>query len=105
MQQSVLMLQAKIGLMMLIGIRRGDMHRLRTSEITEGGITVRPHKTANSSRLVRTFEWTPALRPAVDMALAARPIDRLCRALDRFLQLHYVPGDFYSDARALESIG
>jgi integrase len=25
--------------------------------------------------VVRTFEWTPALRVAVDLALAARPID------------------------------
>jgi integrase len=72
---SVLMLQAYIRLKMLIGIRRGDMPRLRMSEITDAGIMVRPHNTTNSSRLARTFEWTPALRAAVDMALAARPID------------------------------
>lgn len=69
------MLQAYIRLKMLIGIRRGDMLRLRTSEITDAGIMIRPHKTANSSRLARTFEWTPTLRAAIDMALAARPID------------------------------
>jgi integrase len=72
---SVLMLQAYIRVKMLIGIRRGDMLRLRMSDITDAGITVRPHKTANSTGLARTFEWTPALRAAVDMALAARPID------------------------------
>jgi integrase len=72
---SVLMLQAYIRLKMLIGIRRGDMLRLRMSEITDVGIIVRPHKTANSSRLARTFEWTPALRTAVDMVLSARPIE------------------------------
>ena len=72
---SVLVLQAYIRIKMLIGIRRGDMLRLRMSEITDAGIMVRPHKTANSSGLARTFEWTPALREAVDMALAARPID------------------------------
>jgi len=72
---SVLMLQAYIRVKMLIGIRRGDMLRMRTSDISDAGITVRPHKTANSTRLVRTFEWTPALRAAVDMALAARPLD------------------------------
>jgi integrase len=72
---SVLMLQAYVRLKLLIGIRRGDMLRLRMSEITDAGIMVRPHKTANSSRLVRTFEWTPALRGAIDMALVARPID------------------------------
>ncbi len=72
---SVLMLQAYIRVKMLIGIRRGDMLRLRMSDITDSGVTVRPHKTANSTGLIRTFEWTPALRAAVDMALAARPID------------------------------
>jgi hypothetical protein len=60
---------------MLICIRRGDMLRLRPNEITSAGIIVRPHKTANSSRLVPTFEWTPTLRAAVDMALVARPSD------------------------------
>ena len=74
-KDSVLMLQAYIRLKMLIGIRRGDMLRLRISEITDAGIIVRPHKTANGSGLVRIFEWTMALREAVDMALAARPID------------------------------
>ena len=72
---SVLMLQAYVRVKMLIGIRRGDMLRLRMSDITDVGITVRPHKTANSTGLARTFEWTPALRAAVDMALVARPID------------------------------
>ena len=74
-KDSVLVLQAYIRLKMLIGIRRGDMLRLRMSEITDAGIMVRPHKTANTSGLARRFEWTPALREAVDMALAARPID------------------------------
>lgn len=74
-RDSVPMLQAYIRLKMLIGIRRGDMLRLRMSEITDAGIVVRPHKTANSSRLVRTFEWTPAVRAAVDMAVAVRPSD------------------------------
>ena len=74
-KDSVLMLQAYIRLKVLIGIRRGDMLRLRMSEITDAGILVRPHKTACSSRLARTFEWTPALREAIAMALAARPSD------------------------------
>ena len=72
---SVLMLQAYIRVKMLIGIRRGDMLRLRMSDITDAGVTVRPHKTVNSTGLARTFEWTPALRTAIDMALAARPLD------------------------------
>src|ERR1700733_6450842 len=72
---SVLMLQAYIRLKLLIGIRRGDMLRIRMSDITSAGIAVRPHKTINSTGLARTFEWTPALRTAVDMAQAVRPID------------------------------
>lgn len=72
---SVLMLQAYIRVKLLVGIRRGDMLRIRMSDITDAGITVRPHKTANTTGLTRTFEWSPALRAAVDMALAARPID------------------------------
>ena len=72
---SVLMLQAYIRVKMLIGIRRGDMLRIRMSDITDAGITVRPHKTASSTGVARTFEWSAALRSAVDMALAARPVD------------------------------
>lgn len=72
---SVLMIQAYIRIKLLIGIRRGDMLRLRESDITDAGITVKPHKTVNSTGIVRTFEWTPALRTAVDMARDARPID------------------------------
>ena len=72
---SVLMIQAYTRIKLLIGIRRGDMLRLRESDITDAGITVKPHKTINSTGVIRTFEWTPALRAAVDMAREARPID------------------------------
>lgn len=67
------MLQAYIRLKMLIGIRRGDMLRLRMSDITDADITVRPHKTLNSTGLARTFEWTPALRTAVDIGECSIP--------------------------------
>jgi integrase len=72
---SVLMIQAYIQLKLLIGIRRGDMLRLRMSDLTDAGIMVRPHKTRNSKRTARIFEWTPALKLAVEQAKAARPID------------------------------
>jgi integrase len=72
---SVLMIQAYIRLKLLIGIRRGDMLRLRMRDLTEVGIVVRPHKTINTQRIARIFEWTPALRQAVAKAKAARPID------------------------------
>jgi integrase len=72
---SVLMIQAYIRIKLLIGIRRGDMLRLRSSDDTPAGLRVTPHKTINSTGISRTFEWTPQLRAAVDMALAARPLD------------------------------
>ena len=72
---SVLMIQAYIRLKLLIGIRRGDMLRLRMRDLTDAGIIVRPHKTMNSKRTARIFEWTADLREAVENAEAARPID------------------------------
>lgn len=72
---SVLMLQAYIRIKMLIGLRRGDLLRLRMSDITDAGIKVTPRKTADTTGITRTYEWTPELRTAVDMAKAARPID------------------------------
>jgi integrase len=72
---SVLMIQAYIRLKLLIGIRRGDMLRLRMRDLTDAGIVVRPHKTIHTRRTARIFEWTPALKEAVARAKAARPID------------------------------
>jgi integrase len=72
---SVLMIQAYIRLKLLIGIRRGDMLRLRMRDLTDAGVVVRPHKTIRTRRTARIFEWTPALRQAVSQGKAARPID------------------------------
>ena len=72
---SVLMIQAYIRLKLLIGIRRGDMLRLRMSDLTEAGIMVRPHKTINTKRTARIFEWSSELKEVVEKAKAARPID------------------------------
>ena len=72
---SVLMIQAYIRLKLLIGIRRGDMLRLRMRDLTDAGIVVRPHKTPHTARTARIFEWTPALKQAVEQAKSARPID------------------------------
>jgi integrase len=71
---SVLMIQAYMRLKLLIGIRRRDMLHLRMSDLTESGIVVRPHKTITTRRTARIFEWTPALKLAVEQAKAARPI-------------------------------
>lgn len=72
---SVLMIQAYIRIKLLIGIRRGDMLRIRMADITKDGVTVRPHKTENTTGIVRTFEWSPLLRTAVSMAIEAQQLD------------------------------
>ena|SRR5271163_2484313 len=69
------MIQAYIRLKLIIGIRRGNMLRLRMSDLTDAGIMVRPHKTMNTRRTARIFEWTSGLKEAVEKAKAARPID------------------------------
>tara|TARA_B100001750_G_C15460761_1_gene574138 strand:+ start:896 stop:1252 length:357 start_codon:yes stop_codon:yes gene_type:complete len=40
-----------------------------------GGIHVTPKKTRNSSGKQQIYQWTTALREAVDCALAVRPVD------------------------------
>lgn len=65
------MLRAYIGLKLLTGLRRGDLLRLRVSDLKEDGIHVHTRKT---DRPV-IYEWTDALREAVKVAKAARPKD------------------------------
>jgi integrase len=72
---SVRMIQAYIRIKLLIGLRLGDLLRLRMTDITDAGIKVTPRKTANTTGITRTFPWTPELRAAVDMAIEARPLD------------------------------
>jgi len=67
--------RAYIKIKLLTGLRRGDLLRLRTADLQTDGIHVTPHKTANSTRKQLIIEWTPALRQAVDEAVAARPVD------------------------------
>jgi hypothetical protein len=47
----------------------------RSGAQSDAGIVVRPHKTINTRSTARIFEWTPALKLAVEQAKAARPID------------------------------
>jgi integrase len=77
------MIQAYIRLKLLIGIRRGDMLRLRMSDLTDEGIVVRPHKTINTRSTARIFEWTPALKLAVEQAKAARDAALAARSTER----------------------
>jgi len=73
---SVLAVQAYVRLKLLTGMRRGDLLRLRRSQdLKEDGIHVQPRKTARTSGKRLVIEWSAELRAAVDMALAARPVD------------------------------
>jgi integrase len=80
---SVLVLQAYIRIKLLIGIRRGDMLRLRMSDITDTGITIRPHKTANTTGLV---PCAPPLTGARGAADRPSPVALLHQVRGRLLQ-------------------
>jgi integrase len=67
--------RAYIKLKLLTGLRRGDLLRLRTSDLKDEGIHVEPRKTAKTTGKKLIIEWTLALRQAVAEATAARPID------------------------------
>lgn len=67
--------RAYIKIKLLTGLRRGDLLRLRTTDLKEDGIHVQPRKTAKTTGKRLIIEWTPALRQAKDDALAARPVD------------------------------
>lgn len=72
----VAVIQAYIRLKLLTGMGRGDLLRLEPARhFKDDGIHNQRHKTANSSGKRTIYEWTPALRAAVDQALAARPVD------------------------------
>ena len=64
-------LQAYIILKLLTGLRRGDMLRIRTSDLKLDGIHVQTSKTGK--KLI--IEWTDELEIAINTALSARPKD------------------------------
>lgn len=67
---SVQSIQAYIGIKLLTGMRRGDMLRLRVSDLGDVGIRVNTNKTGKPL----IYEWSEELRAAVDLALSTRPI-------------------------------
>lgn len=66
--------RAYIKIKLLTGLRRGDLLRLRTTDLKEDGIHVQPRKTARTTGKRLIFEWTPELRQAVEDAKSARPV-------------------------------
>jgi integrase len=69
------MIRAYVKIKLLLGLRQGDILRLKESDITEEGILVTPHKTEKSSGKSVLFEWTDDLREAVAEARQVRPVD------------------------------
>jgi integrase len=73
---SVLMIQAYLRIKLLTGLSQGDLLRLQPAlHIMEDGIHNQRHKTAKKTGKRTIYQWSPELRAAVDMALAARPRD------------------------------
>jgi integrase len=68
---SVRMLQAYVVLKLMLGLRRGDLLRLRIADLRDDGIHVRTSKTGR--RVI--YAWTDELRQAVEACKAARPVD------------------------------
>ena len=75
------MCQAYVRLKLLTGLRMTDLLNLQPSDIKEDGIHVKASKTQNSSGVRQIFTWLDkdgndtGRRAAVDMCLAARPVD------------------------------
>ena len=61
-------IQVIMDLALITGLRMGDVLALQLQSITDAGLDVRTAKTGKSL----LFEWTPALRAAVDQAIALR---------------------------------
>ncbi|CAB3742899.1 hypothetical protein LMG24238_06957 [Paraburkholderia sediminicola] len=71
---SVRAIQAYMRVKLLTGMRRGDLLRLGPANLKDDGIHVMPGKTEGSTAKRIIYEWSDALREAVAMAMAARPV-------------------------------
>lgn len=68
---SILAIQAYMGVKLLTGLRRADLLKLRISDIGEDGIKINTSKTSKPI----FYEWSDALRSAIEKAKDARPVD------------------------------
>ena len=62
-----------IKIKLLTGLRRGDLLRLKLSDLKEDGIHVQPHKTLNTTAKRMHFTWNDQLRTAVEQAQRVSP--------------------------------
>lgn len=69
---SVLMIQAYIELKLLTGLRKTDMLKIKTANITESGVLA--GATSKTGKPLH-FKWTAALRAAIEKAKEARLVD------------------------------
>lgn len=60
------LVQVMMGLALLTGLREGDLLRLRITDLTDAGISVRTRKTGKALLI----QWTDALRHACEQALS-----------------------------------
>lgn len=67
------MVQAYLRLKLLTGLRQRDLLLMTIADLRDDGIFVKPSKTRNTTGVKRIYEWTPALRAAVDDCKAWRP--------------------------------
>lgn len=72
---SVLVIQAYILLKLVIAQRCNDTLMIRMEDLREDGIHITPHKTSGTTGVTIIIKWTDAVRAAVALALAARPVD------------------------------
>lgn len=71
---SVLAINAYIQLKIITGMDRGDLLRLKMSDLKEDGIHNVRGKTDSTTGKGTIYTWTPDLREAVDLAIATRPV-------------------------------
>lgn len=85
------LLQAAMEIAVVTGMRQGDILALKRSDLTEAGIPVIQNKTGKK----QIFEWTPALRAAIDQVLGIeRPISNFVWIFATSAGHHYSASGF-----------
>ncbi len=69
------MVQAYVRVKLLTGLRKTDLLWLPAPSFNDEGLRVHPSKTRHTTGVKQVFQWSPDLRTACELALAARPVD------------------------------
>lgn len=70
------MIQAYIRIKLLTGISRKDLLLLKLSDLKEDGIHIQRHKVRAKTGIRTIYNWSPALKEAVEQAKALRPVQK-----------------------------